>query len=595
MNRYYGIAIAVIGLVMICASSMVVYASTEQDSFDLMVRVLSDADEKRVLPDTLREVLIEVLAEHLDEVVEQDVYQTDLGYLIVVLRDARDAGVWDENMSGLLSDYLIEHMIAPDTGETPDAVRERLSVEPDRFAEWNELEPQDWWRESEPYTCLYPEKETSPWIEAEMMDLGGQDSLSLIRYYGNGSYLRYDYMGLGGCSLLTRYPDQTYLDRPVDPTYYSLGDLEIAVDIARVPQGAPAWFEDDGKREDMTMAQAVDLLNMHVANYYRKISESKLRIRFVAGNEFELEGEEYGTGSPFHVIGQQMLLLGVVDDCLESMDDSDHCSLGAPGALNRIMLTDVTSDTGGYASNGRAGLGLVSLRKADMEVPVHEVGHAWMGWPHSFAEVYWEGEGGVPNPYSNRLDFMSTLSLVSVFGWYQDMPSTLAVNRYSAGWIDPKEVALHLSETGTYTLQPPRKRGYQFLVISSGRKYAFTTVEVLDERNPAYNTNPDFRYQGVLVSRYDQSRGTGVRARFGPALYEDSSSAVNMGEDDFSVLQDGESRDIGGGVSLEISRNEDGSYQVSVTGGRIAEFKPWCPSIWFTFGKYDTGCSFDKR
>ena len=147
------------------------------------------------------------------------------------------------------------------------------------------------------------------------------------------------------------------------------------------------------------------------------------------------------------------------------------------------------------------------------------------------------------------------------------------------------------------------------LVISSGRKHAFTTVEVLDERNPAYvETYPlvytptgdrPFRYDGVLVSRYDQATGTGINARFGPALYDernpDFSSDVNRGYDDFSVIQDGESRDIGGGVRLEVSRNDDSSYDVTVSGGRVAEFTPWCNIIWFAFGEFDSGCALASR
>lgn len=256
-------------------------------------------------------------------------------------------------------------------------------------------------------------------------------------------------------------------------------------------------------------------------------------------------------------------------------------------------------------------MGLVSLREANLETLAHELGHAWMGWPHSHAEVRWDDEeGGLPNPYANALDFMSGLALSPTLGWHQDMPSTLALNRYAAGWIDPSEVALHLNDAGTYTLQPPRQRGYQFLVISSGRRYAFTTVEVLDQRNPAYvdetprvydPSSPaerrPFRYHGVLVSRYDQSTGTGINARFGPALYDernpDFASDVNWGQDDFSVMRDGETRDIGGGVRLQVSRNADGNYEVSVSGGRTAEFPPWCTTIWFAFGEYDTGCALD--
>ena len=148
-------------------------------------------------------------------------------------------------------------------------------------------------------------------------------------------------------------------------------------------------------------------------------------------------------------------------------------------------------------------------------------------------------------------------------------------------------------------------------MISSGRKHAFTTVEVLDQRNPAYvdgypvvydpsapGERRPFRYDGVLVSRYDQSTGAGINARFGPALYDERnpgfSSDVNRGYDDFSVMQDGESRDIGGGVRLEVHRNDDGSYEVSVSGGRVAEFTPWCNIIWFAFGEYDTGCALSE-
>ena len=486
----------------------------------------------------------------------------------------------------------------------PPGVSRTMVADP--FARWNELEPQDWWRESEPYSCLSPEKDASPWIEAGMTDLGGSDFLSLIRFYGNGSYLRYGFMGFEGCTPMRKHPDRTYLDPPVDPAYYSLGDLDIAVDIARVPPDAPGWFEDDGTRETMGMAEAVNILNTHVAAYFERISEGKLRMRFRAGNDFKLEGE----GSPNDVQGQQLRLANVMD-CRSKAADSYPCDLGAPGGLNRLLLTDVTTDRGGDAFNGSVRMGLVSLREANMETLVHEMGHAWMSWPHSYAEVRWpEEESGLPNPYSNALDFMSGLSLAPTLGWHQDMPSTLAVNRYAAGWIDPSEVALHLTDSGTYRLQPPRERGYQFLVISSGRKYAFTTVEVLDERNPIYvdetpkvydPSSPGeqraFRYDGVLVSRYDQSTGTGTNARFGPALYDernpDFSSDVNWGRDDFSVMQDGETRDIGNGVRLQVSRNQDGSYEVKVSGGRVAEFPPWCATIWFAFGEYDTGCALD--
>ncbi len=468
-------------------------------------------------------------------------------------------------------------------------------------------EPKPWWRPSNPYNCDPPPNRNSPWTTAGLPDLGGQDPLSLIRYFGSGSYVRYGLMGFDGCTFMSKHPERTHLDTPYDPTYYSLGSLEIAVDIARVPVNAADWHSDDGLRIQMSMSEAVGVLNTHVAAYFNKISEGKLRMSFVPGVEFTASGR----GTPQQVEDQWLDLIGV-RGCDPASPNAPGCRWGMPGALNRIFLNDVAVFSGGSAWNGYAEMGLVSLQAATMTTLVHEIGHAWMLWPHSYTELPWRPDPGrpyqKPNFYSNRLDFMSEMNPGRLSGWHQDVPSTLAVNRYAAGWIAPEDVALHLSDQATYTLARPRERGSQFLVIHSGRPGAFTTLEVLDERNAAYrDTYPSvydsatgqkrpIRYDGVLVSRYDQTTGTGVNARVGPALYNTDNpnyeSDVGYGLDDYSVIADGESRAIGGGVTVSVTKNADGSYNVSVSGGRIASYDPWCVSIWFT-GEYDTGCTLD--
>ncbi len=417
-------------------------------------------------------------------------------------------------------------------------------------------------------------------------------------------------MGFWGCTWYDKYPeDGIRLDPPADPTYYSLGNLDIYVDIARVPRNASGWYMDDGSRVgDFSMDRAVEFLNRYVAPYYRRVSENNLRITFHAGKEFTVGGD----GSPGATEDQQLTELGIcvdVDDCERE---------GAPGGLNRILLNDVSADTGGAAYNGWARFGLVSFRDANMEIIVHEMGHAWMGWPHSYAELPWVPyRGGIeyPNPYSNYYDVMSILRPFSFRGWDVNMPSTLALNRYSAGWIRPENVALHLEDTATYKLSKPREGGYQFLVINSGRPYAFTTLEVLEERSSKYKISKaevydpsapgrkrSRRYEGVMVSRYDQSSGTGTQARLGPALYDRSNpdflTDVGWGRDDYSLIPDGGRRDIGGGVSVAVTRNPDGSYEVAVSGGKVAEFQKWCFPIWFSVpedeDQYDTGCLLNE-
>ena len=472
---------------------------------------------------------------------------------------------------------------------------------PDPFAHWNDLPPEPWWRESAPYSCRQEENPDSPWVAAGLPDLGGSDALSLIRYHGNGSYIRYSLMNFNGCTPTVKYPDRYRLDPPVDPTYYSRGDLEIHVDLARVPPDASGWARDDGTRVDFSLSEAVALLNRYVAPFYRRISEHQLRITFRVGEEFEVSGD----GSPRAAQLDHVRLFGA---CLE------ECYQGLPGGLNRIRLNDVAAHGGGGGSIGVVHLGLTSFVGGHMGTIVHEIGHAWMSWPHVFAEVPdWRGgERAGPNPYGNQYDFMSSTRQANRVGWDAGVPSTLAINRYTAGWIRPEDVALHLEESATYTLAPPRRRGHQFLVVHSGRQWAFTTLEVLDDFPPAYRetgavihdpatgrSRPP-RYEGVLVSRYDQTAGTGSQARVGPALYNADNDRflqdVANGNDDHSLIPDGGSRDIGGGVTVHVARNRDGTYEVSVTGGRAAPFEAWCYPLWFVPGyprTYDTGCFLD--
>ena len=101
-------------------------------------------------------------------------------------------------------------------------------------------------------------------------------------------------MGFYGCTLLEKYADAYHLDPPADPTYYSLGDLDIHVDIARVPADASGWNRDDGSRVDFSMVEAVALLNTYVATYFRRVSQDRLRMTFHAGNEFDVPDD----GSP---------------------------------------------------------------------------------------------------------------------------------------------------------------------------------------------------------------------------------------------------------------------------------------------------------
>ncbi len=49
-----------------------------------------------------------------------------------------------------------------------------------------------------------------------------------------------------------------------------------------------------------------------------------------------------------------------------------------------------------------------------------------------------------------------------------------------------------------------------------------------------------------------------------------------------------------GASASAVTKNSDGSYEATISGGRVAEFGRWCGRIRFTADEYDTGCLLDE-
>ena len=108
------------------------------DSFNILIMALTDAERNGLLSDDIKDALSDYVIENLivpytfetiedakDRLSTQG--QTTFQFLTSVLRDANDKGVMPDSLSELLSDYVVENLIAPHTGETPEQVTERLS------------------------------------------------------------------------------------------------------------------------------------------------------------------------------------------------------------------------------------------------------------------------------------------------------------------------------------------------------------------------------------------------------------------------------------------------------------------------------------
>ena len=111
--------------------------------FDFLILILSDAEEKGLLTEEIKSLLAAWLIENLlvpatretpDRIRERLLIRelSSFRFLIYVLSDARDRGVFPDEISELLSDLLTDDMIAPHTGETSEQIVERLSAWPAR-------------------------------------------------------------------------------------------------------------------------------------------------------------------------------------------------------------------------------------------------------------------------------------------------------------------------------------------------------------------------------------------------------------------------------------------------------------------------------
>ena len=138
-------ALALILTLSVVSASPNAQTGSVSSPFQFLVAVLADANDKGLLPDSLTGLLSDLFIEdlispHTGETPEQvrgrlsAEGQSTFQFLIAVLTDADDKDVLADDISASLSDWIIENLIAPKTDETPAQVRERLSDTPDGTA-----------------------------------------------------------------------------------------------------------------------------------------------------------------------------------------------------------------------------------------------------------------------------------------------------------------------------------------------------------------------------------------------------------------------------------------------------------------------------
>ncbi len=114
-------------------------AGTGHESFTFLLLAIEDANDKGLMSDELNSNLYEHVIESLtapytfetpEEVEERlsEDGQTSFEILVAVLTDANDKGILSEYLIDVLTDLFVEELIANHTGETPEQVARRLSA-----------------------------------------------------------------------------------------------------------------------------------------------------------------------------------------------------------------------------------------------------------------------------------------------------------------------------------------------------------------------------------------------------------------------------------------------------------------------------------
>ena len=296
-------------------------------------------------------------------------------------------------------------------------------------------------------------------------------------------------------------------DDPLDLiTFY-----EFTSGLGTSPRTYEIWTCDVGDIYNITPQAAATLLNNQVTEFFKDMSGDLFAPTFQVGGAVtstptraaggidaarkscrdqirpnrDKQGEHHDPDRKMIIIDNSNLREGFMQQYLR-LGIPPNTASDSPGYQK--LTTDSVIQVGGgtvlLTNRGVPRIGTVA----------HEIGHD-IQWPHSYGgNILLAGE---VHQYDNLMDLMSgriTQGLAS---------GTIAVNRYSAGWIEPEEVAVHTGAAATYELHPAGEDGTQMLVIPTawGPGVFFTLGVRVQE-----DFDSDIPLEGVELYLVDQRR-----------------------------------------------------------------------------------------
>ncbi len=271
---------------------------------------------------------------------------------------------------------------------------------------------------------------------------------------------------------------------PNDVRRYSQSGDRIGVYIC-------TWAEATG---GVDVHAAAMVLNNEVTTFYEGLSDGAYSPLFIARKVVNASGF-YSCADAMTAAAENNPLWND-DGAIGVLDNTSNAGLAGPGFYcnNCENLSNpVFPGNKRWAVVEGGSVQAVGTRPAHITTAAHEVGHT-ISFPHSYS-------GETVNEYDNPIDYMSG-NLDAITGGRADNPySSLAFNRYRAGWVNPADVVFYSGGVTDLTLAPVGVDGTQMVVLPSGYPYSFVTLDA--RLNSVLDPIPD-EYEGVSAHYIEQ-------------------------------------------------------------------------------------------
>ena len=249
---------------------------------------------------------------------------------------------------------------------------------------------------------------------------------------------------------------------PNDMRRYSSGIDQIGVYIC-------TW---DGALGGLNINAVTATLNSTVTPFYDGLSGGAYAPQFIKRTVVTLPAPGYQTCAD--AVAAEAAAQPLWNDAgvIAALDNQANGGRGGPGLYCgncAVLAADTFPTNQRWAVVDGASVASIGGQPVHVTTAAHEVGHM-ISFPHSYS-------GETADEYDNPIDYMSGNMPAHLLGRADDPYSSLAFNRYRAGWVEPSDVVFYSGGVAEITLAPVGVAGTQMVILPTGYEYSFVALD----------------------------------------------------------------------------------------------------------------------